>query len=49
MSTEKRRHHTPEQKLAVQREHLLDRKPISEILIRRRRAPRTRRGGCALA
>jgi len=31
MSKEKRRHHTPEQKLAVLREHLLERKPISEV------------------
>jgi transposase-like protein len=31
MSKEKRRHDTPEQKLAVLREHLLERKPISEV------------------
>jgi len=27
----KRRHHSPEQKLAVRREHLLDLKPTSEV------------------
>jgi len=31
MSKSKRRHHAPEQKLAVLREHLLDHKPISEV------------------
>lgn len=40
MSKEKRRHHTPEQKLAVLREHLLDRKPISEVCESHGIAPR---------
>lgn len=31
MPKEKRRHHTPEQKLAVLREHLLERKPVSDV------------------
>ncbi|MFO0963970.1 MAG: transposase [Phycisphaerales bacterium] len=39
MSKEKRRHHSPEQKLAVLREHLLERKPISELCERHGIAP----------
>lgn len=39
MSKEKRRHHSPEQKLAVLREHLLERKPISEVCERHGIAP----------
>jgi transposase-like protein len=31
MSKESRRHHSPEQKLAILREHLVDRKPVSEV------------------
>lgn len=39
MPKEKRRHHSPEEKLAVLREHLLDRKPISEVCERHGIAP----------
>ena len=39
MSKEKRRRHTPEQKLVVLREHLLDHKPISEVCERHGIAP----------
>lgn len=39
MSKEKRRHHSPEQKLAVLREHLLDHKPVSEVCERHGIAP----------
>ncbi|MEZ4394442.1 MAG: transposase [Polyangiales bacterium] len=31
MSKEQRRHHSPEQKLAILREHLVERKPVSDI------------------
>jgi transposase len=31
MSKEQRRHHPAEQKLAILREHLVERKPVSEI------------------
>lgn len=38
-SKEKRRHHSPEQKLAILREHLLDRKPVSDVCERHQIAP----------
>lgn len=31
MSKEQRRHHSAEQKLAILREHLVERKPVSEV------------------
>lgn len=39
MSKEQRRHHSPEQKLAILREHLVERKPVSDICEQHHIAP----------
>lgn len=39
MSKEPRRQHSPEQKLAIFREHLVERKPVSDICEQRGIAP----------